>query len=651
MKQFKLLFLILSLTGSFPAWSGLYWVGSSPACNGANVFSTLNQALLVAALNGDPSDEIRLTNTVSYTGNSNGTYQLQDWSSSGAGVLAVVGGYPDCFAAATGRTLVGNSNSSSFIVNTNNESSSIVTLKNLTLTGNVNHGLEVDGGGAVFLDNVDISGNDFSGINVYGGGFVDVLANSIIRLHNNINNPWGGGIRCTGTGSSAIVRNKMEKNRAQQGGNIYVSSGCYVELKDGVRIEGGANSGGGGTFEGGGLYVDNGGEVFADGRANRVIFDGNLANNGGAIYINGTGFVLLQNTHINGSSASESGAAIYAKDGGTASPQLIMDQTTDCNLLFRCSEIQGARHNGSVVEVNDSFIQLQQTVIEQSVFRPNPPIQADGLIKATNGRVRFNRVGILRNQGYAMLANFGNTDFEVSHLTVASNQRLNGADSFVYFSLSGELDIQNSLITNSSGADIRGVGPTPAIIGKCNLIDDDTDWPSGTYHLGTPQLINPAAGDARQLAPSPGVDMCLQDSFAWSTEIDIENQAAPVNENTNQQGMPGQAGGLYDAGFDEVYDNIGDDEFLLTIEKEGSGQGVVISNPAGISCGFDCSQVYFNGTIVTFFASPVAGNDFMGWLNCPLVNQDDECLVSVQSSQTIRAVFEPDDLIFRDGFE
>ena len=144
--------------------------------------------------------------------------------------------------------------------------------------------------------------------------------------------------------------------------------------------------------------------------------------------------------------------------------------------------------------------------------------------------------------------------------------------------------------------------------------------------------------------------MCLEDDFAWSNNLDIELQTAPVNENTNPQGAPGQAGGLFDAGYDEVYDNIGPDEFLLSIQKQGSGSGSVVSSPIGIACGTDCSEVYFNGTLVTLFANVSAGSDFVQWLNCPLASGN-ECLVSVQSTQTITAVFEPDDLIFRDGFE
>ncbi|VAW44126.1 hypothetical protein MNBD_GAMMA02-1534, partial [hydrothermal vent metagenome] len=126
---------------------------------------------------------------------------------------------------------------------------------------------------------------------------------------------------------------------------------------------------------------------------------------------------------------------------------------------------------------------------------------------------------------------------------------------------------------------------------------------------------------------------------------------SPVNENTNPQGSPGEAGGLYDAGFDEVYDNIGEDQFLLTIQKEGSGSGSVVSTPLGIACGTDCTEVYFNGTLVTLFANASAGSEFIGWSGCPLVNGSNQCLISVTESDTVFAEFQPDDLIFSDGFE
>ena len=139
----------------------------------------------------------------------------------------------------------------------------------------------------------------------------------------------------------------------------------------------------------------------------------------------------------------------------------------------------------------------------------------------TDSKVRLNRVGMIRNEAYAMLRHTSNDLFEVSHLTVAENSwTFDGSHSRVAVVLAGTLNIQNSLITDSLGIDDRSAGAS--YTGGCNLIDNDSDWPSGLYYLGAAQLINPAAGDARQVAESAGVDMCLQDTFSWSSEVDIE---------------------------------------------------------------------------------------------------------------------------------
>ena len=186
MKLFKILLISMILfIGSF-AHAGLYWVGNSATCNGANVYDTLDQALLVAALNGDALDEIRLTNTVTYTGNSNGSYVLTDWSSTGAGELTLVGGYPDCFGAVSGRTFIGDTANEIFEVNTNNESSSVVTFRNIQMSStSATRALVAVGGAVVTLDNVLVSSNQ-SGIVVSGGAYLEVLDNSLIQFNDPI---------------------------------------------------------------------------------------------------------------------------------------------------------------------------------------------------------------------------------------------------------------------------------------------------------------------------------------------------------------------------------------------------------------------------------------------------------------------------------
>jgi len=55
--------------------------------------------------------------------------------------------------------------------------------------------------------------------------------------------------------------------------------------------------------------------------------------------------------------------------------------------------------------------------------------------------------------------------------------------------------------------------------------------------------------------------------------------------------------------------------------------------------------------LVTLTATPTGNSNFIGWSGCPLVNGSNECLISVTESTTVYAEFQPDDLIFSDGFE
>ena len=52
---------------------------------------------------------------------------------------------------------------------------------------------------------------------------------------------------------------------------------------------------------------------------------------------------------------------------------------------------------------------------------------------------------------------------------------------------------------------------------------------------------------------------------------------------------------------------------VKAITSAGTGNGTVTSNPAGISCGGDCSEPYTSGTVVALTANPAAGSIFSGW--------------------------------------
>jgi len=51
----------------------------------------------------------------------------------------------------------------------------------------------------------------------------------------------------------------------------------------------------------------------------------------------------------------------------------------------------------------------------------------------------------------------------------------------------------------------------------------------------------------------------------------------------------------------------------LTVTKIGTGSGTVASDPSGISCGVDCSEIYTADSIVNLTIIPSAGSTFEGW--------------------------------------
>jgi Divergent InlB B-repeat domain len=76
--------------------------------------------------------------------------------------------------------------------------------------------------------------------------------------------------------------------------------------------------------------------------------------------------------------------------------------------------------------------------------------------------------------------------------------------------------------------------------------------------------------------------------------------------------------------------------FALGLTKSGTGSGTVTSNPSGITCGSDCSELYPSGTVVSLIASPASGSTFGGW------SGDSDCLdgvVSMGANKTCTATF------------
>jgi alpha-tubulin suppressor-like RCC1 family protein len=78
--------------------------------------------------------------------------------------------------------------------------------------------------------------------------------------------------------------------------------------------------------------------------------------------------------------------------------------------------------------------------------------------------------------------------------------------------------------------------------------------------------------------------------------------------------------------------------FTLTVTKAGLGrdQGSVTSDPAGVSCGADCSKSYTIDTVVTLTATPAVL--LTGWSGCDTVSGS-TCTVTMRSEKSVTASF------------
>jgi hypothetical protein len=77
--------------------------------------------------------------------------------------------------------------------------------------------------------------------------------------------------------------------------------------------------------------------------------------------------------------------------------------------------------------------------------------------------------------------------------------------------------------------------------------------------------------------------------------------------------------------------------YALTISKDGTGNGMVTSSPAGIICGADCSESYIYNTSVTLTATPDTGSTFTGWSGA--CTGTGSCVITMAAVKSVTATF------------
>ena len=80
-------------------------------------------------------------------------------------------------------------------------------------------------------------------------------------------------------------------------------------------------------------------------------------------------------------------------------------------------------------------------------------------------------------------------------------------------------------------------------------------------------------------------------------------------------------------------------KYFLTVNKGGTGKGLVTSSPIGINCGLDCEELYSINKVVTLTAAPKAGSIFSGWSGGGCTGNG-QCALSINAKTIVSANFQ-----------
>ncbi len=170
-----------------------------------------------------------------------------------------------------------------------------------------------------------------------------------------------------------------------------------------------------------------------------------------------------------------------------------------------------------------------------------------------------------------------------------------------------------STFTGWSGGGCSGTGACTTTVTTATAV-------AATFTLGTNLLTVARTGTgAGNVTSSPTGINCGADcteSYSFGTVVTL---AATPTAGSTFAGWSG--GGCSGAGSCVVTVTAATSvtatftltQHTLTVARIGNGNGTVVSSPAGINCGADCTETYNFGTTVVLTATPSAGSTFAGW--------------------------------------
>ena len=494
-----------------------------------------------------------------------------------------------------------------------------ITLDNLTITGGKAYSESLEGcGGGIWTNTALTLTNStvFSNTALSGGGMCNLLANPEIHsvtFSENSAVEVGGAIFNLGAGgaSSPVLTNvSFLGNIAGEHGGAMSNSG--FEGESSPELTNVIFSGNAAGKNGGGMYNSGSGITISSPLGipsnNLIWLDQTIPNND---IQSSTSSPKLTNVTFCGNSAGDYGGAMFnSGDGGSSHPELnntilwnnrdssgtgtvsaTILLTGSASTTLTHSLVEGAGDSG-INWIGGDYIDGGGNIDEDPLFvEPISPTDAP------------TRTGNLRLQPNSPAIDAGDNELTTVTSDLDNEPRKKDGD--------------------ANGAAIVDMGAYEAM---------------GSYQLS----VSKTGTGGGQVTSSPaGID-CGNTCSNFFLEDCLITLAAVPDSNSTFTGWGGVCSGTENClvkitSAMSVTANF-ETNPQLTVYLSGSGNGTVTSDPKGIACGTDCSQVYPYNSTVQLFAEPDNFSIFKGWSGDCIASAD--CTVNMDGHKSVSAVFE-----------
>ncbi|MEX2457442.1 MAG: choice-of-anchor Q domain-containing protein, partial [Actinomycetota bacterium] len=480
------------------------------------------------------------------------------------------------------------------------------TLIDSTVSDNsgVNGGAGIQASGTLSLTDSTVSGNTevfTSASSEEGGAGINISSGTLTLLRSSVTGNsgarLGGGIRLWCMTGVTITESTISGNQANaadgRGGGIDVPCAGNPATVVNSTISGNTAATQGGGFRGG----------------TWSIIDSTIAGNGAPTGGNLSGTFTLNRSLV---SDSTSGGDCAGEITSTTGHNLIED-TIGCTLTGTTT--------GNVTGVDPDLGALQDNTgptFTHELLDGSPAIDAAGATcSATDQR------GVLRPQGsFCDIGAFEAPAAGFTDLALILSDRpdpVNVGDTITYgaqVSNVGDVDATDVDLTLTLPPEVTFVSASPSQ-GTC-----DQDGGVVTCALGDVSVGDRARVIVQSTAATPGAAVANAAADSDEGEDDPDPSPNTAETTTTINGPPD------------------DPPRSLTVQRVGNGRGSVTSQPAGISCGRDCTEVYADGATVVLRARKRTGSVFSGWGgDCASAGTNLTCTLVMDSDKTVTATF------------